>query len=614
MGFVKTTRVWIFAVVILTGIFSSIAAINISTEKDRAKARYFFMKAAVSEAEGELDKAYEYYKKAYQTDPEYADASYAHGFMRTALDEDTFSSREELLKDLRLMRDLVELSPLDIYAAERYGYIAALADTFPESLRVYRKLTKENPGRSQLYIPLAYYHMSVGNNDSAVFAIRELERLEGANTETTVRKVSYWLSKGDTIAAIAETDAYAENNPGNPQVMIDKAMIYNLLGMQDSAITILEQALKEYPEKSELKYDIALIYAEKEDSARFHSLALEALQGSDMEYEDRMDILSSYSKVLNTGSQYFKESDKIFDYMEKQYPQDADFFDLYANYEVLKEDYNKAYEKEKKALTINPDEPSFLLKTMNFSIVAGIPKEGMKIFENYKNDEYKQKAPFIYSYIVASQQAGEYNKGKQWIDTLIKQNNAELSLSSHISSELADSMRKTIEPEKVEGLALAYELAGDIYSLEKSTEDVVRSFENSINLFPSNASVLNNYAYYIVETMGVKPGSEDFDKAKKMSKEALELTAESPQGNYLDTYAWILFKEKNYEEALDYQEMAIEIENETTNSEFYDHYGDILYMNQRVEDALEQWQKASKLDPDNKLLKKKINTKTYYSE
>ena len=60
---------------------------------------------------------------------------------------------------------------------------------------------------------------------------------------------------------------------------------------------------------------------------------------------------------------------------------------------------------------------------------------------------------------------------------------------------------------------------------------------------------LNNYAYFLTETGG------DIDKALEMSKESLDLEPENP--TYLDTYARILFKKKDYKEALEYQMKAV---------------------------------------------------------
>ena len=145
---------------------------------------------------------------------------------------------------------------------------------------------------------------------------------------------------------------------------------------------------------------------------------------------------------------------------------------------------------------------------------------------------------------------------------------------------------------------------------------MVRSYENSLKLlFGVNASAQNNYAYYLIETMKVEPGSEEFEKARELSRESLEMTEDNPQGTYYDTYAWILFKDHEYKEALEYQEIAIDLtEEDEYSSELFSHYGDILFMLGQPLEALEQWKKALELEPDNKLLKKKVANKTFFYE
>ena len=151
-------------------------------------------------------------------------------------------------------------------------------------------------------------------------------------------------------------------------------------------------------------------------------------------------------------------------------------------------------------------------------------------------------------------------------------------------------------------------MLGDMFYQAKNLEKAYSSYDNSLFFFPSNALTLNNYAYFLAENGG------DLDKAQEMSRKAIAEDDKNP--TYLDTYAWILFKKKDYKEAKQYQEMAIEKAESVgdLNSEYYHHYGDILFMNHEPEKALENWKKALELEPDNDLLKKKVANKTFFFE
>lgn len=604
----------LLAVVIL-GVTTAIGSHKRDDGRNRAKARYFYLKGAVSQAEGKEDAAYEYFKKAVQADPDYADAKYAYGFKRMTLEEDTFVSPEEMAYTLSLMRPLVDSYSRDIDAGEEYAYAAAMTSDFNEALRVYKVMVKENPGLSRLYIPLSYYHMNQGNTDSAVFAIREYERLEGASTESTVRKVSYWLGDNDTLAALAEVKAYADAKKGEPQPLIDQAMIYNLLGQQDSAILVLEDALRQFPDKSEMKIDIAMLYAERGDSAKFHSLFEEAFKGEDMEYEDKMEILNLYTKKLPFGAADYPEGDRLFEYAASLYPNDADFFDQYAEYELKKGNFAGALEREKNALKLNPTESYFLGRILSLSILADTPGEGAKAFEEFPAKSVLKSSTLLITYISTLQVMEEYQKALNWVDTLISYKTPGISLASTLNEAEVVSLLGVYDSSDLFNSGVGFEIAGDIAGRMKRSDDVVRYYENAILLMPGqDYGVLNNYAWYIIETMKAEPGSELFEKAKDMSREALRETENNPSSTYIDTYAWILFKEKNYKDALEYMETALDVHVGEPEEEMLSHYGDILFMNGREEEALENWQKALEIAPDNQLLQKKVAQKTYVEE
>ena len=74
-------------------------------------------------------------------------------------------------------------------------------------------------------------------------------------------------------------------------------------------------------------------------------------------------------------------------------------------------------------------------------------------------------------------------------------------------------------------------------------------FDNILKEDPENVMVLNNYAYYLSED------NENLDKAEKMSK--ITITKEPENSTYLDTYAWILFRLKSYDKALEYITKAV---------------------------------------------------------
>ena len=110
-----------------------------------------------------------------------------------------------------------------------------------------------------------------------------------------------------------------------------------------------------------------------------------------------------------------------------------------------------------------------------------------------------------------------------------------------------------------------YSVLGNSYNEIEEYINSDNAYEKSLEFLPENVTVLNNYAYYL------SLRGENLEKAKKMSKKTIEMFPK--EANYLDTYAWILYKLNKYEEAKQYMLKAIEISESKT---FYIHMSKIL--------------------------------------
>ncbi len=82
-----------------------------------------------------------------------------------------------------------------------------------------------------------------------------------------------------------------------------------------------------------------------------------------------------------------------------------------------------------------------------------------------------------------------------------------------------------------------------------SFADSDKAYDKALAMEPDNAGTLNNYAYYL------SVRNEQLEKAERMSKRSLELAPGA--ATYMDTYAWILFREEKYAEARIWIEKAL---------------------------------------------------------
>jgi tetratricopeptide (TPR) repeat protein len=153
--------------------------------------------------------------------------------------------------------------------------------------------------------------------------------------------------------------------------------------------------------------------------------------------------------------------------------------------------------------------------------------------------------------------------------------------------------------------SMVYGGLGDLYHEIKMESASEVAYDEAIKLDSNNVTVLNNAAYYLALQ------KKDLEKAAEYSRRSNELEPNS--GTFQDTYAWVLFQQGKYQEALPWIEKAIK--NSEPSGVLFEHYGDILSKVGKNKEAVKQWEKALTMADgssiDKEKLKKKISEKKY---
>ncbi|MEL7144851.1 MAG: tetratricopeptide repeat protein [Bacteroidota bacterium] len=143
---------------------------------------------------------------------------------------------------------------------------------------------------------------------------------------------------------------------------------------------------------------------------------------------------------------------------------------------------------------------------------------------------------------------------------------------------------------------------GDAYHSIGDNQKSDSAYEKALELNGSNAYVLNNYSFYL-SLRGEKLG-----QALKMSEKLVAAFPENP--SYLDTHAWVLYKNGDFKDARKVLEKALRIND--GNGTIIEHYGDVLFKLGRKEEAVVQWQKAKSVGQTSDLIDKKIADRKLY--
>jgi tetratricopeptide (TPR) repeat protein len=159
----------------------------------------------------------------------------------------------------------------------------------------------------------------------------------------------------------------------------------------------------------------------------------------------------------------------------------------------------------------------------------------------------------------------------------------------------------SLQLENTEEMGQIYSALGDSYNALKRYSESDQAYDKALELVPGDSYTLNNYAYYL------SLRGENLDKAEKMSKKSNELDPDKASSQ--DTYAWILFRLKKYQDAQVWIEKALH--NNKSSATLIEHYGDILFHVGDKQQAFEQWRKAKAAGAKSEKLDQKINEKKY---
>jgi len=148
-----------------------------------------------------------------------------------------------------------------------------------------------------------------------------------------------------------------------------------------------------------------------------------------------------------------------------------------------------------------------------------------------------------------------------------------------------------------------YSTLGDTYNELENYDASYDAYDKALVLNPENSVVLNNYAYYL------SLRSVNLDKAAAMAKSSVEI--DPYNHNNLDTYAWVLYKQGKYEEALEWINKAYNNGGDTSGV-VLEHFGDIYYKMDKKDEAINYWKQAKKRKDHSDLLDKKIKDGIIY--
>lgn len=567
------------------------------------KARYIYLESASQAALGNRDAEFELQNRAHETDTSLHDllGTLGYYYLRLAGNNESMTT-----KGIDMIENKFNIDPNDETNGLLYAALALNMKDTVEGLRVLSVLDSLRPNRAETALMRVDVLMRTGDSTNLDLAKQRIDKLEvafGKNSDFTSRKSSIYLAQGDTAAAIATVHDLLEYSPLDASNYVDAANFYLLINKPDSAQACLDKACDIDPSDGRVLYTRAYFYYMQNDTARYARDIDRVLVETDLEIEAKYDILLDYTREYINDSVQTQHLDSLFTRVLERHPQEPTLRSLYSSFLSTLENYSRAAEEAEFALNLDPSDPK------NWTLAIYLYEE---LGQFNKAMELTERALGYHPDNI------DINKAKAFI--YFSEDRLEESIEQYkvVNSLSAD--------EEIEDRAQVLTMIADMYNSLENPDSAYVYYEQAVTLTPEEILIKNNYAYCISEDP--KADDELLKKAERMS--ASTIHEEPLNYMYLDTYAWILFKQQDYKRAKDYIDRAIEqldiaekeliamLGDEYTenvnNAEYYEHAGDIYYWNRLPNEAVELWQRAFKLNPDNELLARKVKYKTYFHE
>lgn len=550
------------------------------TDQDKRKAEYIYMQAQVYKAQDSIASYYDLVKYAYELDSTNTAIAFYYGYLMVLKDNSTDLEKN---RGLELMKRHVDAHPEDYYETSYFSDACMSLRHNDMGLQAIERLAEINPTKTEVQMRLAAAYVRNEKFAEALKVYEKIEDFEGKSVEITAYKAALCSQLGDTIGAITEMRNLYNTAPANVNFNLIMSELFKQYNMQDSAIYYLDQAQRLDPENGNVYFAKAQYYDEIGDSVNYDKQIYNALVSNDLPVETKLDVLTQYTQTQLIRNDSTDRVNNLFKVLIEQHPHEPKVHELYSMYYSTIKDYKHAIEEIGYEVDLDPTNAEAWQRLMVVNIMDDNYAGAIKAAE--KALEYNPENLDLYRYIAPS-----YYQMKEYDKAIVTYDKALALVDSTKNVELYSDLLCG---------------KGDVYVELGDSARGFEYYERSLSIAPGNTGTMNNYAYFLSLC------GKDLDKAESMAAKAVYSNPNN--STFIDTYAWVFFKKKNYDMALLYIKSAID-NADSPSADILEHYGDILYMTGDKENAVNQWEKALELNPTKEVLQRKVLDKTYYEE
>ncbi len=517
----------------------------IMSHNDSLRFKLYYYEAVNRQIIGEHEAAYALLRQCLAINPLAAEV-----YFRLARYDGELQGDSVALADMKRAH---ELSPDNTYYLEQLANEYVINASYAEAIECYERLYQARPDRTELLDVLLKLYAFFDDYDNMLRTIGRQETADGVTEQTVLCKMRIYAMQGLQDEELAVLTDLVRQQPTelNYRVMLGNWLLQHK--RSDEAAEQYAEVLRQDPRNTAAQMSMIDYYKVTAQELRADSLQEELLVNPNTTVENKMQLMR---RLVAENEKQGGDAQHVINTFRKILAppqQTADMAELFAAYLALKKQPQDSINSVLRiVLAISPDNISARLQLMqdawaaeNYTLMHTLATQGTM--------HCPDELPFFYFLAMANIQLDD----DQAALAALRQGLA------IIESDPSQQRRTT--GLNTELVADCYSLLGDLLQGLDDVQAAFEAYDNCLLWNADNASCLNNYAYYLCEMVGKTSGSKAnndtaaiLEKAERMSLKALK--AEPANANYLDTYAWILFRMGKADEALPYIEMALEFD------------------------------------------------------
>lgn len=535
--------------------------------------RYHLHEASRMKMAGRMMEAIMHLTSAIELNPHSAAAHYELAGL--------YMHMRDFKKAVSLAQKATKLNPAEEWYRILLAELYKASGQYNDAVKTLESLKKISPANADYYFQCAELYQHMKKYDAAIKEYNTIESIFGFSEIISLSREELWLLKGDEDNATNEIQKMVTAFPAEPRYLGMLAETYMNRQKYNEAWKYYNKMLEVDSSNGLLHLSLSEYYRLTNDYDKSFSEMKKAFASQDVSIDTKVRMLVAMITYINASSELKEQIYTLIQILLENHPDEPQSHAFYADFLINEREYEQArnelrivLQSEKKQYMIWEQ---LLILNSQLNDYVSLLEESEKALEYFPNQPvvYYFKGLALYSLKRDSDAVPVLTQGA---DMVI--NNDPLRLQFY--NVLAESCNRMKE-----------------YSCSDA------NMEKALQLDPQNLPLLNNYAYYL------SLRGENLDKAEKMSRITIEV--ENRNATYLDTFAWILFRQKKYDKALEYIMEAIKCGG-NSNAVINEHYGDILFKTGNTEEAVVQWEKAATLGKGSTLLEKKIKERAFIEE